>query len=172
MNAVGESLQVRAEAPGEGGAVEAVLARAFGPGRRAKTSERVRELAAGCAHPASRVAEAGDGRLVGCCRIWSMRAGEERIWFLGPLAVEPALQGGGIGLRLVREAVAQAMAHEQRTVMLMGRSHIFAACGFAPLEHPRGGAGLAWPGPVELGRVLWRPAHAGAAPPQGKLQAG
>ena len=172
MNPVGDFLQVRAEAPGDAAAVEAVLARAFGPGRRAKTSERVRELAAGRAHAASRVALAGDGAVAGCCRIWSMRAGEERIWFLGPLAVEPALQGGGVGVRLVRAALEQALGHEPRTVLLMGRSHIFETCGFVPLERGPLAPGLVWPGPVELGRVQWRPAQAGAAPPQGCLQAG
>src|SRR5262249_26971644 len=60
------------EAPEHHDAIEGVLARAFGPGRFAKTSERVREHGAHFEPALSRVALNEEGAVNGCCRIWSV----------------------------------------------------------------------------------------------------
>jgi predicted N-acetyltransferase YhbS len=157
---------VRAEQDADASAIDSLLARAFGPGRRAKTSERVRELAGAVPHAASRVA-VREGVVGGCCRIWGLRAGAEPIWFLGPLAVDPLFQRDGLGARLTGEAVTAACNAEARSIVLMGPAAFFAPFGFRPLE----GAGLGWPGPVAAERVLWRPVGPEAAPPSGRLAA-
>ena len=65
-----------AEKPEHASAVDAVLDRAFGPGRHAKTSERVRERGAAFEPSLSRVALNDAGEVIGVCRIWRAEAGQ------------------------------------------------------------------------------------------------
>ena len=98
-----------AERPEHHDAIERVLSRAFGPGRYAKTSERVRERGAVLEPALTRVALNDDGEVAGVCRIWRIEAGAPA-YFLGPLAVDPSEQAAGLGARLVQEAVAACRA--------------------------------------------------------------
>ena len=77
--------QMLPEAPAHHDAVERVLDRAFGPGRFAKPSERVREFAR-FRPDLSRVAVSGPVML-GCCRIYEIGIGDQTALFLGPLGV-------------------------------------------------------------------------------------
>jgi len=80
-------VRIRQERGSDIVAREALLDAAFGPFRRLKTSERLRQgrlPAAGL----SFVASAGQ-RLVGTVRLWSISAGSGRLaLLLGPLAVD------------------------------------------------------------------------------------
>lgn len=139
-----------AERPEHADAIERVLARAFGPGRYAKTSERVRERGAVLEPTLTRVALSDTGKLVGVCRIWRVKAGAE-IYFLGPLAVDPSEQAAGAGLTLVRDAVAACRANGGNGVILVGAERFFRPVGFNVV--PAGRASL--PGPVDPARLLW-----------------
>lgn len=131
-------------------AIERVLDRAFGPGRHAKTSERVRERGAVFEPSLSRVAlnEAGD--VIGVCRIWRAEAGVP-VYFLGPLAVDPAAQAAGLGAELTRDAVVACRLIGTTGIVLVGAARFFRPMGFALV--PKGLVTL--PGPVDPARLLW-----------------
>src|SRR5690349_22427156 len=89
------------ERPQDAAAVEALLDRAFGPGRFTKVSERVREFAT-FRPDLSFCAWNGD-RLAGVVRQSVARIDEREIVFLGPLAVDADQRLGGLGGRLVEQ---------------------------------------------------------------------
>lgn len=140
-----------AEKAEHGAGIETVLDRAFGPGRFAKTSERVRERGAVAEPALSRVALGDAGDVIGVCRIWRVHAGASA-YFLGPLAVEPGAQSGGLGLALVRDAVnACRAAAGAGGIVTVGAERFFAPLGFSVV--PKGRVQL--PGPVDPARLLW-----------------
>lgn len=142
-------------------AADALIERAFGPGRFTKSSERVREFAE-FAPDLSFVAWR-EGRLMGVVRQWRVRVGGTPVVFLGPIAVESDERSGGIGGLLVEAAVAAARAASETAIVLVGDAPYFQRFGFS--------AALAkdvrLPGPVDQRRVL-----AVAFKPEGETLAG
>lgn len=137
-------------------AVEDVLDRAFGPGRFAKPSERVREFALHL--PAlSRVALL-DGDLLGVCRIYDIAVGDRAALFLGPLAVDPGAQHAGLGHKLVAACIEACRASEREALILMGEPSFFSSLGF--VQVPAGK--VLMPGPAEARRLQWLALHEGA----------
>ncbi|GLK56859.1 putative N-acetyltransferase YhbS [Methylopila capsulata] len=139
---------IRDEAPADAGAREALLDRAFGSARFAKTCERLR---------AGRLAARGlalkaeiDGRLVGTLRFWHVAAGDRAALMLGPLAVEADVREGGVGAALMHEGLARAAALGHQAVILVGDAPYYARFGFDAGSV----GGLAMPGPVERARFL------------------
>ena len=151
------ALTIAAEKPEHAAAIERVLDRAFGPGRFAKTSERVRERGARLEPALSRVALDDAGEAIGVCRISRVKAGVD-FFFLGPLAVDPAAQASGLGLALTREAVAACRVSGGAGVVLVGAERFFRPLGFTPVPKGR----LALPGPVDPQRFLWLELRPGA----------
>lgn len=139
-----------AEKPEHHDAIERVLDHAFGPGRYAKTSERVREHGAILEPALTRVALNDAGDVVGVCRIWRVEAGAP-VFFLGPLAVDPAEQSAGLGLALAREAVSACRASGGNGVVLVGAERFFRPLGFTVAPKDR----ITLPGPVDPARLLW-----------------
>lgn len=139
-----------AEKPEHRDAIEHVLERAFGPGRFAKTSERVRERGALSEPALSRVGLNDAGDVVGVCRIWRVEAGAP-LYFLGPLAVDPSAQQAGLGLALTRDAVAACRARGGAGIVLVGAEPFFRPLDFAIVPKGR----LTLPGPVDPSRLLW-----------------
>ena len=139
-----------AELPEHHDAIERVLDAAFGPGRFAKTSERVRERGAILQPSLTRVALNAANEIVGVCRIWSVSAGQQ-FYFLGPLAVDPGAQLAGLGLTLTREAVAACRARGGSGIVLVGAERFFKPIGFSVAPPGR----LSLPGPVDPARLLW-----------------
>lgn len=139
-----------AEQPEHASAIQRVLDRAFGPGRFAKTSERVRERGAHFEPALSRVAlnEAGD--VVGVCRIYRVKAGGEA-FFLGPLAVDPSQQMAGLGMSLVNASVAACRAIGGGAIILVGAERFFRPLGFSLVPPGR----VTLPGSVDPARLLW-----------------
>lgn len=136
---------------------EALLDRAFGEERSAKTCERLRE-GRKPADGLALVAEI-DGRLVGTVRLWHVTLGPGRpALMLGPVAVEARLQGLGIGAKLMRAALARAAALGHRAIMLVGDAPYYARFGFAAAPM----AALWLPGPYERERFLGRELVPGA----------
>lgn len=136
------------ETAAHGPAIEALLDRAFGPGRFAKVSERVREFA-DFAQDLSFCAVEGD-TVVGVVRMWRVAAGAQPIVFLGPLAVEASERRAGLGAMLVERACEASRDAGEAAVVLVGDLPYFQRVGFAVAP----GVGL--PGPVDARRVLFR----------------
>lgn len=127
---------------------EVLLDRAFGPGRMLKTSERLRE---------GRLAARGlsfvlreEGALIGTLRFWHISAGGVPALMLGPLAVDPTVQGGGHGKALMVHGITQAKALGHRAIILVGDALYYNRFGFerAMVEN------LVLPGPVDPARFL------------------
>ena len=140
------------ETPEDAAAIDALVIAAFGPGRFAKTAERLRErspLAAGfCLYEGE--------RLIGSVRLWSILTGEARSVFLGPIAVDRASRSTGLGGELVRACIAEAKALGLDGVLLVGDPPYFSRFGFVPAPD------AVLPGPVDQRRVMWLPFTAAA----------
>ena len=137
-------------------AIERVLDRAFGPGRFAKTSERVRERGAVAEPSLSRVALDEAGAVVGVCRVWRVQAGAP-LYFIGPLAVDPRAQNAGLGLQLAGATVQACRNAGGGGAVVVGAAAFFEPLGFRPT--PLGAMTL--PGPVDPARLLWLELRAG-----------
>lgn len=142
------SLTVRREMPRDADAIERLHARAFGPGRYARSAFRLRE---GADERPDLCFTAHVGTfLVGSVRLSPIRAGAEAALILGPLTVEPAFEGRGIGLALLDAAIAAARAADDTLIVLVGDEAYYARSGFR--RTPAGW--LILPGPVDPARVL------------------
>jgi predicted N-acetyltransferase YhbS len=140
-----------AEKPEHAEAIERVLDSAFGPGRHAKTSERVRERGGEFEPSLSRVGLDEAGEALGVCRIWRVAVGATEMFFLGPLAVDPDARAVGLGLALANDAVAACRAVGGAGIVIVGAERFFRPLGFSVVPPGR----IALPGPVDPARLLW-----------------
>lgn len=142
-------IEIRAEQLHDVTVRERLLDACFGAGRRAKTSERLREGR----RPARGLAFAATcaGRLVGTLRLWHVEAGPARpaMW-LGPLAVDPGIQGRGLGKVMMQAALGRAESLGHGAVLLVGDAPYYARFGFSEGLT----VGLTLPGPFERARFL------------------
>lgn len=139
---------IRHETPFDIAAREALLDLCFGAERTRKTCERLREGRAPADGLALVVEQ--DGRLVATIRLWHVSAGGWAALMLGPVAVDPVLQGLGIGGKLIREALERAVEGGHAAVLLVGDAPYYARFGFSRDAV----AGLSLPGPYESARFL------------------
>jgi predicted N-acetyltransferase YhbS len=136
---------IQVETAADAPAVEALVLAAFGPGRFAKTAERLRERA-----PLATGFVARDGaELLGSVRLWSITVGGTPALFLGPIAVAADNRRAGLGAELVQACLAWA-AEAGQGVLLVGDGPYFGRFGFAAAPDVR------LRGPVDQRRVLWR----------------
>jgi len=139
---------ILAERPEHARAVEVLVDRAFGPGRLAKASERLRE--------GNRKLDDGafvalsDGRVIGSVRLWPVTVGGAPVAFLGPLAVDAEARSHGLGQALVEAACEAAAKAGWRAVLLVGDAPYFGRLGFS--AGPAAKATM--PGPADQRRVL------------------
>lgn len=141
------AVEVAADVP----AREALLDRAMGPGRRRKSSEKLRRgrrPSEGLAF----VARDAFGALAGTVRLWDVRLGEggPAALLLGPLAVDPSLKGAGIGSALMHHAVTEAARLGHRAILLVGDAPYYGRFGFSADKT----GNLSMPGPYERHRLL------------------
>lgn len=123
-------------------------ARAFGPGRFAKTAYRLREGV----EPdwnLSFVARIGT-LLVGANRITPILCGGAPALLLGPLTVEPAFRSRGLGEALVMKSLNAAREGGHTLVLLVGDAPYYERVGFRAVPHGH----LSMPGPVDPERLL------------------
>jgi predicted N-acetyltransferase YhbS len=144
------------ERPEDAPAVERLILRAFGPGRFAKSAERLREGSSPL-HALSFVAWSG-GQAVGCVRLWPVRIGERPALLLGPFAVDAPWRSNGLGAALIDQACKAAKAAGHALVILVGDEPYYAPLGFAAAP----AAKVVMPGPVDQRRVLVRALEPGA----------
>jgi predicted N-acetyltransferase YhbS len=144
---------IRHERPGDVPAREVLLDLAFGAARFAKASERLREGR----RPAKGLAFVAldAGRVVGSVRLWTVVAGAGKqtplpALLLGPLAVDPAHRGRGIGAALMRRALWEARRLGHGAVLLVGDAPYYGRFGFSAAAT----ASLRMPGAYAPERLL------------------
>ena len=121
---------IREERIGDVAARDALLDKAYGAARFAKTSERLRE--GRC--PASRLSMVAVDhcQIVGTVRLWNVEAGPGRdALLLGPLAVDPDYRNRGIGTDLMRRAIARARLAGHGAILLVGDATYYGRFGFS-----------------------------------------
>jgi predicted N-acetyltransferase YhbS len=138
------------DAPEHADAVEALYDEVFGPGRFAKTAERLREGNSKIAD-ASLVAIDSQG-LTGVVRVWPVTVGKNaRAAFLGPIAVAERRRGNGVAFKLMERAIGVCREQGYAAVILVGDLDYYERFGFKPSD-----GRFQLPGPVDQKRVLIR----------------
>jgi predicted N-acetyltransferase YhbS len=142
-------VKIRHESGRDIDAREALLDGVWGAARFHKTAERLRE-GRKPAEGLCFVAEEGRG-ILGTVRLWRVCAGPARpALLLGPLAVEEARRGRGIGTALMQRALAAAQRLGHHAVLLVGDAPYYRRFGFSAQK-----TGALWlPGPYEPHRLL------------------
>ena len=141
-------------------AVEALLDRAFGADRRARTAYRVR-IGTSAIPELSFAALLDDGALAGTIQCWPVSlacdSGESvAMVMVGPVAVEPQLQQGGIGRALTERMLDAAAAGDvpgSDALVLIGDPEYYGRF-FGFIADKTGDWRL--PGPFEARRLLAR----------------
>ncbi|HTM83045.1 N-acetyltransferase [Asticcacaulis sp.] len=127
---------------------------AFGPGRFVKTAERLRENSH-VIPDLSFVAMRGE-TVIGSVRMWPIFVHNfnantyEPLAFLGPIVVDDAHRGLGIGKALISACVEAAFGKGLRAVLLVGSQSYFKPFGFDKAQN------ITLPGPVDPNRLLIR----------------
>ncbi|OLP57393.1 GNAT family N-acetyltransferase [Rhizobium rhizosphaerae] len=146
---------IDAEHPGDVVQRERLLDRAMGPGRKRKSSEAIRRGRVP-AQGLALVARDLDGHVIGTVRLWHVEAGVGPdgagipALLLGPLAVDAAYEGKGIGGALMRAAITEAAARGHGAILLVGDPEYYERFGFFAEK----AAHLVMPGPFERRRFL------------------
>ena len=129
-------------------AIETLLDAAFGTDRHTRTAYRIR--AGTMAIPALSFAAFDKGKLVGTLQSWPISIGVAPLTLVGPVAVAPDVQRGGIG-RILMTALMDA-AGETPMAMIGDPEYYGRFFGFT--ADATGGWDV--PGPVERHRLLAR----------------
>lgn len=154
--------------------IEAVLDRAFGNDRHARTAYRIREGMLWL--PALSFAALDEEELlVGTIQCWPIalqtRQGQVPLVMVGPVAVVPERQGEGFGVGLMSAMIAEdarlASAGGGRALpqVLIGDADYYGRWGFSAAMT----GGWRCPGPYEPQRLLARGAALAAMPVEGML---
>jgi predicted N-acetyltransferase YhbS len=149
--------EILPERPDDDALIDPLLDRTFGPDRRARTVYRLRDgilpqtgLSFAAVDPA--------GVLLGSLRFWPIAIEDAAAVLLGPLVVEPELQGRGIGRALVAHGVQEAGRLGHGICVVVGEPGYYGPYGFVSAP----AADLHLPGPVEPRRFLVAELKAGA----------
>jgi len=150
-------ITIRNERSTDIAARERLLDAALEPARTAKSSERLREGRLP-AEGLSLIAE-DNNCVVGTVRLWHVVAGPARpALLLGPLAVDDAWRGLGIGADLMRCATEAAQELGHTAILLVGDAPYYVRFGYSAEK-----TGSLWmPGPYERDRLLGVELTAGA----------
>lgn len=150
-------ISITRQAPGDHPAIQTLLDAAFGIERFEKTAQRLRDRRM----PADGLAFVArdKGRVIGSVSLWNVDAGLARpALLLGPVAVDGAMRGQGIGAALIRRGLNQAAMRGHGAVILVGDAPYYGRFGFTR-DLTRG---LVLPGPVDENRFLGLELKAGA----------
>ncbi len=153
------------ERPQDDARVQALIEQAFGPGRFAKTAERLREH--NHADLSLSLVAWSSERAVGCVRLWPIFIGGEKALLLGPFAVDDAWRSRGLGGQLIERACKAAREAGHAVMLLVGDEPYFRRFGFQALPVDA----VKLPGPVDYRRVLWLDLQGGAPSPAGSVAA-
>jgi len=104
---------------------------AFGPGRVTRTAERLREGNRQISEYDRMAVTKTDGVLVGAISFWPIAIDETAGLLLGPLAVHPDMQGQGVGLALIQDALAAIDETRFAFTLLVGDLPYYQKCDFS-----------------------------------------
>ncbi len=130
---------------------EALLDAAFGLDRRTRASYRLREGSAPVPGLSFHAIDNTSGRLAGLVSFWPLRihpAGQPAL-LLGPLAVHPDFQNGGLGAELMRTGLQAARAAGHALAFLVGDEPYYGRYGFTRTPER-----IILPGPYDPARLL------------------
>ncbi|MEH6630060.1 MAG: N-acetyltransferase [Halopseudomonas aestusnigri] len=116
--------------------IDPLLNLTFGEGRVARPSYSLRVGVAPITELCF-VVKSSDGELLATLRFWPVSIEGEEALLLGPLAVQPKLQGKGIGRALVAEGLAKARKMGYRLCFVVGEQVYYSPYDFK-LAHPLG----------------------------------
>jgi predicted N-acetyltransferase YhbS len=147
------------ETPADLYEVELLYDTAFGPGRTALSSYRLRDGVAPVADLCLLVRDEFD-TVVGAIRNWPVRvggaegtgAGGDPAVLLGPIAIHPTRQGEGLGAALMDAAMIRAETLGWTRVILVGDEPYYRRFGFRRDL----AAGVEFPPPTNPNRILAR----------------
>ena len=147
-------------------AVDALLDEAFGPDRRRRTAYRIRDGMA--AIPQLSFAALGeDDALLGSLQCWPVALDwVTPLTLVGPVAVAPTIQRGGLGRAMMQHMVDVADATAADPLVLIGDPEYYGR--FFNFD-ARFTAGWTVPGPVDRRRLLTRVADGMTLPLSGHL---
>lgn len=170
------AFRIDRENPGDVLARERLLDTAMGPNRRRKSSEAIRRGRVP-AEGLALVARDEAAHVIGTVRLWNIQAGvtpanrATPALLLGPLAVDAAQEGKGIGAALMRAAILEAKTRGHGAILLVGDPAYYERFGFFADKT----ATLMMPGPFERHRFLalelvegWLEGAAGIIVPTGR----
>lgn len=143
-----QAWQLRGETAADAAKVEELNRSVFGPGRLAKSAYRLREGVAPL--PGLSFVAMEGGVLRGSVRFWPVKVGGDETLLLGPLAVETAQRGRGIGIALMQAGIEAARSGPWGAIILVGDEPYYAKVGFSRLPPGR----IRFPGPVDANRIL------------------
>lgn len=123
---------VTTERPEDRADIDHLLDRAFGAGRGSKASYAYRKGLAPIADLKFVARAKADNAILGTLRFWPVRIGTHAALLLGPLAVEPALKGRGIGAALMFHGLDAAAWARHARIVLVGDLDYYARFGFEP----------------------------------------
>ena len=142
------SSAIRRQMPADAAEITRLMRLGFDAHHSARAIWRLREGAALGAF--SLVVEAEEaGRLLGSIRYWRISVGGVPSLLLGPLAVDPAVRGCGVGRALVRESLALAQQGAWHWCLVSGESGYYVPFGFESVTY----ADITLPAPIEEERL-------------------
>ena len=149
-------INLRPQTADDVAAIDRLNARAFGPGRYARSAYRLREGVP--ADPDLSFVACVGTLLVGANQMTRIRCGDHPALLLGPLTVDPAFQKGGIGEALALRSMQAAREAGHTLVLLVGDLPYYARIGFQRVPEGQ----IIFCGPVNPARLLYRELVPGA----------
>lgn len=147
---VDSGISIQPDSPEFDDAIDSLFDQGFGPGRFAKTAERLREGNIE-RYDLSRVA-LKDDEIVAAGKVWPIEIGGAPALFFGPFAVDIAERHHGLGRIIMDSCIEAAIAAGERAMLLVGAASYFEPSGFEIVPKDL----LTLPGPVDPKRLQWR----------------
>ena len=141
----------RQQTPDDIAEIERLMGLGFDSGHAGRNIWRLREGEA--LDELCLVAEAKSGNLLGSIRYWPITIAGQPSILLGPLAVDPAVRGRGIGVQLVRQSLDRAMAGPWHWCFISGEPNYYLKFGFNPVGYDD----VSLPAPIEEERLHLMP---------------
>jgi len=148
---------IRPEQPGDYDAIRALHDMAFAPSDL--EAQIVDTLRADLDHvPELCLVAIENDAVVGHVMLSEATVGDAKALGLGPIGVDPAQQGHGIGAALMREAIERAQTTDYTLIALLGHPGYYPRFGFAPAAETLG-VTTTYDAPPEAWMALALPAY-------------
>ena len=147
---IDSGISIRPDSPDFDAAIDSLFDQGFGPGRFAKTAERLREGNVE-RYDLSRVA-LKESEIIAAGKVWPIEIGGVPVLFFGPFAVDLDERHHGLVRIIIDSCIEAAITAGERAMLLVGAASYFEPSGFEIVPKDL----LTLPGPVDPKRLLWR----------------